>query len=289
MFQRIALCLTTSFLIAACGSDNTAEPTVKEGDAPSTVDDSESKQSAPATSIDPSTTVAPPVEAASPETSTSTEGESRPVGGGLSMNGFRYCEILLTFEDDNDTQVTEVWGTQGVGPCLDESWYAIDPETLKVELEATAVRMNGPRYFVVDGAVETAPPTGVESTSSVQEIRTYGGIDMQQLATISGADAVEGPYQETLVERTVTWTFNPGTEIYELVDPNGDSYVMQSYSLIQDRNMSAGDLATLGSRLDLPDGWTYRARTLQELLEIGLTDGGAIVIQDEFENSYQRN
>ena len=64
---------------------------------------------------------------------------------------------------------------------------------------------------------------------------------------------------------------------------------MQSYSLIQDRSMSAEDLATLGNRLDLPDGWTYNARTLQEPLQIALVDGGAIVVQDEFENSYQRN
>ncbi len=290
MFRRIILCLATPLLIAACDSNNTTEPTLEEIAEPSvTVNVDENDESATAASTDSLTTVVPLDEEASTETSTTTESDSRPVSGGFSMNGFRYCEILLTFENDNDTPVTEVWGTQGVGPCLDEAWYAIDPEALKVELEATAIRMNGPRYFVVDGAVDTAPPAETENTSAVQKIRNYGGIDIQQLATISGENAAEDAYQETLVERTVTWTFNAGTEIYELTDPNGDSYVMQSYSLIQDRSMSAEDLATLGNRLDLPDGWTYNARTLQEPLQIALVDGGAIVVQDEFENSYQRN
>jgi hypothetical protein len=36
----------------------------------------------------------------------------------------------------------------------------------------------------------------------------------------------------------------------------------------------------------MPDGWTYRTRILDEELVIDTTVGVAVVLQDEFENSY---
>jgi hypothetical protein len=36
----------------------------------------------------------------------------------------------------------------------------------------------------------------------------------------------------------------------------------------------------------MPDGWKYRTRILDEELVIDTTVGVAVVLQDEFENSY---
>ena len=64
---------------------------------------------------------------------------------------------------------------------------------------------------------------------------------------------------------------------------------MQSYSLTEDRSLTAADLSALGDRLELPDGWSYRSSVLDEPLQLALSPNGAIVVQDEFDNSYQRN
>jgi hypothetical protein len=50
--------------------------------------------------------------------------------------------------------------------------------------------------------------------------------------------------------------------------------------------MSVESLDTLGERLAMPEGWSYRSRVLTEDLIIDTTGSPATVLQDEFENSY---
>ena len=50
--------------------------------------------------------------------------------------------------------------------------------------------------------------------------------------------------------------------------------------------MSEAALDDLGSRLALPEGWSYRSRVLDDELVVDTSDRIAIVLQDEFENSY---
>jgi len=47
------------------------------------------------------------------------------------------------------------------------------------------------------------------------------------------------------------------------------------------------DLATLGDRLRLPPGWKYQVVTLTSDLTLS-ANGVAHLVQDEFDNSYQR-
>jgi hypothetical protein len=62
---------------------------------------------------------------------------------------------------------------------------------------------------------------------------------------------------------------------------------MQSYSRIVDPTLTINQLATLGSRLDLPSGWVYVVETPTS--EIVLRSGGvAHVTQDSLQNTYQR-
>jgi len=89
-----------------------------------------------------------------------------------------------------------------------------------------------------------------------------------------------------MVMRDTTVVFAAGNMVYELVDPSGHVYDMQSYS-VQHTPQTEASLATLGSRLTLPTGWSYRARTLSADLSITAIGGVATVIQDDFQNSYQ--
>ena len=71
-----------------------------------------------------------------------------------------------------------------------------------------------------------------------------------------------------------------------LTDSNGQRYVMQSWSQQRDPALTEGDLADLGSRLDLPEGWTFGVETLENDLVIDSTDAPAQVFQDELMNTY---
>ena len=98
----------------------------------------------------------------------------------------------------------------------------------------------------------------------------------------------QSAYTTNAVVRDSVFTFHAGTQIYLLTDTDGVQYVMQSYSQIVDPTMSMDRLATLGDSLKLPAGWTYTTTTLTAQLEVYDTNGIAMVLQDEFKNSYQR-
>ena len=66
------------------------------------------------------------------------------------------------------------------------------------------------------------------------------------------------------VNRHTVFIFDAGEEVYELIDPTGQRWVMQTWSQVADPNLSRADLAKLADRLNLPDGWSYQPRVLTE-------------------------
>ncbi len=199
------------------------------------------------------------------------------------MHGARYGEVLLVRGRLKHIEAT-VYNTLGLNDCPDDLWQALDPDAIKKEHGARAVILNGPRYFQMD-KVLIANPGG--------EIVDFGGLQMRPLATVPlKLTTVLGgihrhPYSEQPVLRTTIYIYDAGREVYELVAPDGTRYVMQSYSLQIDPSLTEAELPMLGDRLDLPQGWSYRARRLDEDWTLGV-DGEARVVQDELENSYQR-
>jgi haloalkane dehalogenase len=199
------------------------------------------------------------------------------------LHGARYGEVLLVTGRLNRIEAT-VYNTLGLNECPDDFWRAVDPEAIKKTYRARAVILNGPRYFLMD-KISIADPG--------EEIVDFGGLQMRRLATVPlPLGSLLGglrrhPYTEQPVRRTTVYVWDQGREVYELVAPDGTSYVMQSYSLAVDLTLSEAELPTLGARLQLPDGWRYRVRRLDEEWRLAV-DREARVIQDELENSYQR-
>jgi hypothetical protein len=112
---------------------------------------------------------------------------------------------------------------------------------------------------------------------------------MQQLASVTLPPGTTSSmsYVERTIRRDSEFEFFAGSEVYELLAPNGSVYVMQSYAQFVDTSLSESDLPGLGARLALPDGWQYRARTLDAPLVVS-TPGEATVVQDELKNTYSR-
>lgn len=196
-----------------------------------------------------------------------------------SIRGNRYCEILIAFFAGGSVNV-QVWGTQGLNGCPEAAWATVDQTSIQAELGATAVVLNGPRHWLIDGATAELPAGSP---------RLFGTLEMQQLATISlqpGAVS-SSPYVERTILRNSEFEFRSGSTVYELLAPDGSVYVMQSYAQIVDAALVESDLSGLASRLRLPDGWVYRTRTLDAPLTVR-TPGQATVIQDDLQNSYSK-
>ena len=197
-----------------------------------------------------------------------------------SLRGNRYCEVLLAFFEGGSSQA-QVWGTQGLNDCPEAAWASVDPMAIRTEFGATAAVLNGPRHWLIDRASGELPAGSP---------RLFGMLEMRQLATLMIAPGTMSamPYVERTVMRNSEFEFRAGSEIYELVAPDGSVYVMQSYAQIVDTSLSESDLPGLGARLMLPAGWQYRARTLESPLVVS-TPGEATVVQDDLKNTYSRH
>lgn len=210
-----------------------------------------------------------------------TATQSMPVPEDL--RDVRYCEVIPVFKDGTTLHV-EVYNTLGLNECPAEAWEKLDAEKMAEQYGAKLVKLNGPRHWVINKLV------GKGATSN-GKVADFGGIQMALRATLETkvwqGSVGDKLYTPNEVHRTTVFTYRAGNMVYELTAPNGDVYRMQSYAQIIDPKLTIADLETLGSRLKLPQGWTYRARTLDADVELK-ADGLAYVINDDFYNAYQR-
>ncbi len=96
-----------------------------------------------------------------------------------------------------------------------------------------------------------------KQTDGLQERMTFGGIEMVKQATVALSSMNPAPYTVNEVTRNTVFVFNAGEEIYELIDPDGGRWVMQTWSQVADPDLSSADLA--GRSPCRRDGATSRA------------------------------
>lgn len=193
--------------------------------------------------------------------------------------GTRYGEVIALFHREGRFEA-EVYGTQMLNDCPPELWDALDADAIARELGAVAVKLNGPRHWLLDGF-------GAKTAVVEPVLREFSGLTTRRIAVVElGERPGVTPYTETRVNRGAVFFFDAGKPVYELVSPDGAAYVMQAYCIGVDPTLTEHALGSLGARLALPEGWTYRTRVLDEELVVDTTDHLATVLQDELENSY---
>jgi hypothetical protein len=193
------------------------------------------------------------------------------------LSGKRYGEVLLVTPGEAGPQAA-VFNSFPLNDCPAELWSALDPHAIAAENGAAAALLNGPRYWLMN-AIEKQP-------QGPQVTKTFGGIEMIQQATVLLSSMSPAPYTVNKVSRHTVFVFNAGEEVYELQDPKGQRWIMQTWSQVVDPNLSRADLPGLASRLKLPDGWSYQPRVLTETLRVDTTSRPAHVTQDDLTNSY---
>lgn len=195
------------------------------------------------------------------------------------MRGVRYGEVLAVFLREEGLEA-EVYGTQMLNDCPQEQWDTLDADAIAKEMGAVLAKLNGPRYWMLDGL-------GQKVAVVDPVFRDFNGITMRRIATVAlGDDPSVQPYVERHVNRGAVFFFDAGKPVYELVNPDGLAYVMQARCVGVDPTVTEEALPGLGDRLDLPEGWTYRTRILEEELVVDTSETIATVLQDELENTY---
>jgi hypothetical protein len=252
--RRLSSCfvaLSLGAVLAACGSDNANSSTAS--------------------------TAAPPVTTAS----SGTASTGAPVG---PLRDVRYCEVIPSITQGSST-TTYVYNTLTFNFCPPDQWNALTESTVNQEYGSQSAQLNGPRHWVIDQLTATG------GTTSSGKTFTFGGIEMGLRATLStpaGQPTVGDQfYTPNSVARDTIWTYQAGRPIFTLTAPNGDVYVMQSYSQSKDPALTIKQLPDLGAKLTLPAGWTYGTQTLTQDLNLN-SDGLATVVNDDYYNSYQK-
>ena len=218
-----------------------------------------------------------------------------------NLYNFQYCEVLL--DVPASTQGKPVFNTTGYDDCPNYStltaeaivkayndiYIAGNPYNLPAG--AVGILKDWPRNWVYDSASEQPVP----GTTGYLILDVPGPIDSGVPDTTFGFVAFNtnitgDAYIPSDVQRNATWTYNAGNLIYQLTDPSGDLYVMQSYARFIDPDLNIDDLqdvAYMTSELDLPAGWSYSvAQLTQEFQNISV--GNAYLLQDALGNSYMQ-
>ena len=131
-----------------------------------------------------------------------------------NQRGTRYGEVLAVFSD-GEQFTAHVYGTQLLNDCPQELWETLVPAAIAEELGALIVKLNGPRYWVLDGLGSKGEP--IEPV-----LHEFNGLLMRRIAVLAlGTNPAQVPYTVRKVDRRVTMYFDAGSAVYELIDPDG--------------------------------------------------------------------
>ncbi|MBI3797848.1 MAG: hypothetical protein HY268_12885 [Deltaproteobacteria bacterium] len=187
----------------------------------------------------------------------------------------RYGEFLVVTAGG-----IEVYNTTGLNDCPAQLWNALDLNELAKQSGALKVQLNGPQYWMADS-----------ETLWFEETASFGGIEARWVATLDPALLAKeaqgtAPYKVFMPKKTQKMVYSKGKPVYELVDPDGNSYVLQA----RKEHVPMESLATLGQQMkQLPKGWEYRTRILTEdqVLDLG-PDQTIYALGDELHQYYTR-
>jgi hypothetical protein len=187
----------------------------------------------------------------------------------------RFGEILVV----KRTSI-EIYNTTGLNECPPEQWNALDLEKIKKQFGALKIEKNGPHFWMMDS-----------QTMSLGEKVSFDRLEARWAARLPVAAAAKAgkgsePYKVFFPKKTQKMVYSKGKPVYELVDPDGNVYVMQAH----DERFPIASLAKLGERLkELPEGWRYRTRELTEDLVLDLrSDQTIYAVGDEYHQYYTR-
>jgi hypothetical protein len=198
------------------------------------------------------------------------------------MRGYRFCEVGLITGTSPDNAIANIWNTTGACDPAPEQFDAFDADTIARENGALRAWLNPVRRWMFDSL----------DVWEAGDDKTFGGITGTWMGVVDAATLMQatvlGSYYPGYIYRNNTLTFTRGSEVYLLDAPDGEVFVMQSFSRHVNPTLSEDNLGNLAGRLDLPEGWGFRMEMLDQDLEVSSSKNNlAHVLHDNLDNVYQ--
>ncbi len=195
----------------------------------------------------------------------------------------RYCEIFGIDSLAAGGYTVATYNSVGLGKCPEAEWAALDFKAIATREGWLAASPHGPRYWLMDSILGARPT----------EPTDFGGIRMRHVATLNTPELQPPPFTELRLQmkswRGSTSVFDKGRTIHTLTDPSGTKWVMQAYTRTEDPTLNPRTLRNLASntKAAIPEGWTFRTKTLRRPLQMRST-GSATIIRDGVRSIYQK-
>ena len=163
-------------------------------------------------------------------------------------------------------------------------WNQSTQDSLADEFEVPSVLKNGPRFWTNDWITLPVGPT-MEFDGLYARWFAYPAYP-PGISKLFGNP--KGSYSKSTIGRDSKFGFYKGTNVYVLIDPDGNPYVMQAGSSAYNVGQTIEDLEApdYASKLDIPDGWKYKVIKLTKPLTVYAVDGSAVVTTDAVYNTY---
>ena len=221
--------------------------------------------------------------------------------------GSDHCEVIAFApqEEGSNLMIGTVW--VNTLDCNAKFFNVTAQEIAAVWPEVTILKKNGPRMFMTSCVgMDSMAAFQARMSMPLRKLpkRSLLGSEYEAQASLQmtraeaenwQADALyaDGFRSGTLVNRSSVFAWEAGATVFEILDPDGWPYIMQSMSMQVDSHSTVEGLKTLGARLTmLPAGWQYRSRVLDVGVAVrGRNRSNGIVVnvlQDQFQNSYSR-
>lgn len=189
------------------------------------------------------------------------------------IRGMEFCEFLLIFDDR-----VEIYNTSNAQGCPQDKWQALDTQTIAANHGANAAQLNGPHFWAMD-----------EQTIGFGDTKTFGGIAAGYAATLPlsalGSGKGSDPYKPYTSAKLQTMVFKAGKPVYELIDPEGHTYVLNAYGA----EVKDGDPANLADQLHPAEGWAFQVSTPGDDLTIeGTSEKPVEMVGDDMHQYYTR-
>jgi len=203
-----------------------------------------------------------------------------------------FCEVIVADGSVNQhgEPLYTVWfsidSNSTTSRCADFPSYDIGflEEYFPEAAEGTppAIIKNGPRVWVTHCA--GSQPQQRATVETAPETRQVGGILFERRAEVVLSE--DEQYQANFVNRSAIVVWAKGDRVYELIDSDGSSYFMQSFSTQFRTDQTVESLSNLDEILLLPDDWKFQTRVLEQDVVVLGVHGVVNVIEDDFYNTY---
>ncbi|PRY26259.1 hypothetical protein CLV78_101354 [Aliiruegeria haliotis] len=189
------------------------------------------------------------------------------------IRGMKFCEFLLISDKD-----VVIYNTSASNGCPEDTWKALDTASIAAAHGVGKVQLNGPHFWIMD-----------EQTIGLGDTGTFGGIEARYAATLPlsalGSGTGSTPYAPYTSAKDQTMVFRAGQPVYQLIGPDGSTYILNAYGAeVQD-----GDPANLATQLSPAEGWAFQVQIPAEDLTIrGSSETPVHMVGDDLHQYYTR-